>query len=65
MKTKGINMFIEEFIKDCSDSAKQELIDWTVFSLLWGSYVQKNLLRTQEASHYLNLAKAIAYEKLP
>ena len=63
MKTKCINMFIEEFIKDCSDPARQELIDWTVFSLLWGSYVQKNL-HTQGASHYLNLAKAIAYEKL-
>ena len=64
MKTKCINMFIEEFIKDCSDPARQELIDWTVFSLLWGSYVQKNLLHTQQASHCLNLAKVIAYEKL-
>lgn len=58
-KTRYLNTFAEELVA-CTKFTIQELVDWTIFSLLWGSQIQKKLGYMVEADRYLHLAKQLA-----
>ena len=61
-KAKYISIFAKELTMNNSEFAMQELIDWTIFSLLWGYQIKESLDYIEEANSYLNFAKALARE---
>ena len=61
-KAKYMSIFAKELTINNSKFAMQELIDWTIFSLLWGNQIKKSLGCIEEANRYLNFAKILAEE---
>lgn len=63
-KIRYLNVFVKELL-DRSAFTIQELIDWTIYSLLWGSHVQAELGYILKANQYLCLAKKLAVQNYP